>query len=228
MTDLGNILRKLTRRLYPTGRAFRLSEDSWIFKVHDALIETEKEMVLGGLGVLDSILADNDSFTTDDAADWERRLAIEANTSTSLSDRKAAILRKYAHPGDIPNRASASFMEREIRAAGFDLYVHENIDGDAPGSFDFYSSESPVQLGQKQLGQTTLGTLTVDTVANYVDPVADSAFSIGSEATHVFFVGGVIKGDGANVAAGRELELRQLILKLKQVQTVAVLFVNYV
>ena len=127
MASIQTILLNLTKRLYPTGRAFRMKMSSDVEKLNKGLIESESEMVTAAEGILDQILADNDNFTEENASDWERRLAIRSSNLTSLDDRKAAILRKYAAPGDIPARSHYLYLQAQIQAAGFtDVYVYEN------------------------------------------------------------------------------------------------------
>lgn len=116
----------LTRRLHPTGRAFNMHKNSDYEKMQKALIDEEIAAINGAKNVLNQILPDNINFTEADAADWERRLAIRASSTTPLEDRKDAIKRKYAAPGDIPARSNYRYLERELQAAGFDVYVHEN------------------------------------------------------------------------------------------------------
>jgi hypothetical protein len=66
-------------------------------------------------------------------------------------------------------------------------------------------------------------------VVNSIDKEQDFQFrTYGGELKHTFFIGGSPLGTFASVPASRELELRQLILKIKPVQTVGFLFVNYI
>jgi len=127
MATLTEIILKLTKRMYSTGRAFLIPASSDIEKMHIGLNVSEEEaFVAATSGILDTILADNDNFTTDDAADWERRLAIRSTPLTSLDDRKTAILRKYATPGDIPARQHWLYIQTQLQASGFNVFVHEN------------------------------------------------------------------------------------------------------
>ena len=227
MANLTTILLRLTKRLYPTGRAFKIPANSTIEKVHQALIETECEAFEGATNILFSILADNDNFTEDDAADWERRLAIRSNPSTSLEDRKAAIRRKYASPGDIPARQHFLYLQGQLQEAGFDVFVHENKDGmggTIPIEALIGNQLNSFQLGQVQLGPA-LGNL--DLVANFIDTDRDNSFVLPMDLRATFFIGGSVLGSTANVPASRREEFRQLILTIKPLQTVGILLINY-
>ncbi len=117
---------KLTKRLYPSGRAFRIVSGSTKEKLHSALAESENQAYTDALGVLDSILPDNPNFTTEDATDWERRLGLITNQFVPLSDRMLAIKRKMNHPGTIPARQHYKYIEGQLQAAGFNVIVTEN------------------------------------------------------------------------------------------------------
>lgn len=216
----------LTERLYPTGRAFREPVGGLKEAVSKALSASEADLYNEAVGVLDEILADNENFNAEDAAVWERRLAIRANSATPLADRKLAILRKYASPGNIPARQHYLFLERELQNAGFDVWVHENRPT-AQNPSVYATASSIGQLGQKQLGQFNIGSSNYDIVANYIDLERDSTFVIGTNFKCLFFVGGQVKGDAANVDADRREEFRQLILQVKPLHTVGVLLINY-
>ena len=135
MANIAQQILNLTKRLYPTGRAFRLAIGSQWEQVHLALRETELDAYNNAIGILNKILADNPNFTADDASDWERRLGISADINTSLDDRKAAILRKYSHPGNVLGRSADVYIQGQLQAAGFNVFVHENPTGIDPTSF---------------------------------------------------------------------------------------------
>jgi len=120
------LLLKLTRKLYPKGRAFTIVSGSTKEKLHSALAESENQVYEDGLAVLDSILPDNPNFTEEDATDWERRLGLITNTFVPLSDRMLAIKRKMNHPGTIPARQHYKYIEGQLQAAGFNVIVTEN------------------------------------------------------------------------------------------------------
>lgn len=229
MANIAQQILSLTKRLYPTGRAWRLFLGSRFEQVHLALRDTEVEAYTAGLEVLNKILPDNTNFTAQDASDWERRLGISASTQTSLEDRKAAILRKYSHPGNVLGRSSAVYLEGQLQAAGFNVFVHENPTGIDPSTF-FTSTNSLNFAGENaffgpevRFGGGVGGFL----VVNSLDPSIDQNFNLGSDFRNTFFIGGATLGDFANVPQAREIEFRQLILTLKPAHLAGALLINY-
>jgi len=218
----------LTKRLYPTGRAWRLSINSFFEQVHLALRDTEVEAYNAAAGILNKILPDNPNFTAQDASDWERRLGIAASTATGLEDRKAAILRKYRHPGNILGRSSAVYLEGQLQAAGFNVFVHENLAGTNPANFFTTGSTT---LGDEEAFHGTgavLGGGSLDfLVVNSLEALRDAQFSLGTDFRNTFFIGGQTLGDFATVPQARETEFRQLILTLKGAHLAAALLINY-
>lgn len=228
MATLAQTLLRLTKRLYPTGRAWRLPNDRVFERIHRALAVSEAQAYEAATsGILNTILPDNDNFTEEDASVWERRLAIIASSSTPLVDRKAAIGRKYAHPGNIAARQHQAYLEGQLQRAGFNVFVHENLTGQSPDSL---VSADALTFGDEDAffgAETVLGGSTVQQVVNSLDSVIDNSFLPGSDLRNSFFIGGQTLGTTANVPAVRETEFRQLILTLKPAQMVAFLFINY-
>lgn len=241
----------LTKKLYPTGRAFRFPDDGVIDKIHKGLAVSENQAFSDALSVLNSILPDNDNFTTDDAAMWEIRLGLISDTSVSLTDRKAAVLRKMNHPGNIPARQHYLYVERSLRLANFDVWVHENIAGISPqeyiatgytlaqhGDFEHGELEHGDDISQSIFGAYEHGMIEHgmiehgglfynNVVANHIDKELDYPFNHGANFRASFFIGGEDFGTFANVQASREAEFRQLILTLKPANTIAFIFINY-
>jgi uncharacterized protein YmfQ (DUF2313 family) len=246
-------LNKLTRQLFPQGRAYRIAKNSVKEKIVNALVVSESNFVSDADSVLNHILPDNDGFTVYDALIWEQRLGINSNPSTSLEDRKAAIIQKLNHPGNILARQSAGYLEQQLRLAGFDVYVHDNnpvltiqqvltIGQNLPqlGNFqlgqnqlaDAYSVYSTLfelsQLGNFQLGQHQLGQKKYkNIVANKIDSELDKNF-LWQNINRTFFIGGENLGEFADVDASRKDEFRQLILQLKPARTISLLLINYI
>ncbi len=248
---------KLTRQLYPKGRAFLMPKDEYLEQLHNGLAVSEAQFYEDSLSTLDHILADNANFTADDATIWESRLGLITNTSLSLSIRKAAILRKYNHPGTIPARQNWEFLQNQLQAAGFDLYVHPNATPQTLAAV-LGISAGVGQMGQNQLDDAQLGSVYAiyssfyeqvqlndlqmgfggfqlnqplgfnQTVANYIDYQKDVHFVLGGTVKNCFFIGGSTFGSFANVDSTRREELRQLILRIKPVESVAYLLVNYI
>lgn len=66
-----------------------------------------------------------------------------------------------------------------------------------------------------------------EVVANEISAAADFGFNTGSNLRSTFFIGGEEIGTFASVPANREAEFRQLILRIKPVQTIGFLLINY-
>lgn len=225
----------LAKKFYPTGRAFKVPANSWLEKLNYAIGISEAVAFNDAVAILNSVLPDNNNFTVDDATDWERRLGMIISTA-SLADRKLAIKRKMQHPGDIPARQHYLYVQGQLRAAGFDVYVYENRFDDGMGGletrtpFDLAGGVGleDVQHGQIQHGQSNHGGRWGNVVVNYLDLQQDLTFSVGANLRSTFFIGGNPVGSYAYVPQARKEEFRQLILKLKPAHTVAYLFIVYI
>lgn len=235
MTIVEKIL-KIFRQLYPTGRAFKMPVDGDSYKLHKSIAESYADVYSAAVSVLDSALPDNDNFTVDDATSWERRLGLITNDAVPLSNRKMAIIRKMNHPGTVPARENWRFLEKQLRDAGFDVYVFENRFPDGMGG---YFTQNPLDLsggvgltspqyGDFQYGDQQYGGYYGNMVVNHIDEKVDQLFDIGDNLRSTFFVGGPYAGEFADVPAVRKEEFRQIILRTKPVQTVGFLFINYI
>ncbi len=228
----------LAESLLPKGRAFRFK--GVLKRLFTATSISQVQLYDDTVAILDSVLPDNDNFSTQDCLEWETRLGLITNTSVSLADRKAAILRKMNYPGDIPARQGAEYLQGELQKAGFDVYVFENAwyEGGQwvtqdPGVVSGGVGFGGFQHGQYQHGQFVHGGYFSNIVANSIYAEDDINFQVGGSLRATFFIGGNRPAYGdvglfANVDADRELEFRQLILKIKPTQTIAYLLVNYI
>ena len=239
----------LTKMLYPKGRAFKMPEGGYFEGLTLGLAESENKAYSNALSILDSALPDNDNFTADDATDWEIRLGMIVSPNGLLVDRKEAIKRKMAFPGNIKARQHRLYVQGQLRAAGFDVYVYENKFDDGGGA---YSTRLPSQIsgfthGQYAHGQYAHGGLSPNKCVNHIDESLDNLFVIGSNLLSTFYIGsvniGTPNGKGVNfgslplstpsdafasVPLNRKDEFRKLLLTLKPAQTVGLLYVNYI
>lgn len=240
MSVVDNIL-NLSRQLYPRARSFKMPFGGTFQKMHEALAISEARAYSDGLSILDAILPDNDNFTEDDASDWERRLGIYSSGAVSLADRKAAIKRKINHPGTIKARQNWLYIQEQLRAAGFDVYVYENLFEESPlGSPPAgYVNKKPYQIIGSIAGAAVHSPIVRhgavrhkssyrNFVANDVDEALDRTFMIGSSYMFTFYIAGATIDTFADVDEFRKNEFRQLILQLKPAHMVGILFVNYV
>ncbi len=238
MSDFTEIILSLTKRLYPTGRAFKMAQGSNLERLHLGLSISEDRAFNDALAVLNSILPDNVLFTADDASDWERRLGMISNPLVDLEDRKLAIARKLSYPGVQPAHGHYFYLQNQLNKAGFNVYVYENRFPNYPDDGTYYTqtpldvSGDPsildeVQHGDIQHGDSQHGLRYNNVIANYIDEEKDKAFDLGGSWRSTFFIGGSPLGTFASVPAVRKDEFRELILKVKQVQDIGFLFINY-
>lgn len=230
-----DVMADLARQLYPTGRAWWMPYNGVFSNLHKAINLSFVRVVESSNLTLDSIFPDNENFSIEDCILWEYRLGLVSNNSLSLEQRKQAILRKIAYPNNVKARQSRSFIESQLRLAGFDVYVHENSYFDGV-KWNYYSpnditglSSSEVQHGDELQhgGGTQHGFSGFDLIAN--EAVENESFSIGDgNLWATFFIGGQTLGQIANVPITRLTEFKELVLKLKPAHLVAVTFINYV
>jgi hypothetical protein len=229
-------IKTLTSQLLPTGRAFWNKKGGSFDKLLSGLAASEARAYSDAVSILDSAIPDNANFTAEDATLWEIRLGLITNPLVSLSDRKLAIQRKMNHPGTIKARQNFRYLQEQLQAAGFDVYVYENR---FPDGFGGYVTKSPTafsllpypirynQHGDFQHGQTNHGGSYSNKIANSVNGSDDLSFSISPNLRSTFFIGGPTPGSWAVVDNNRQIEFRQLVLRIKPVQTVAFLLINF-
>lgn len=240
---------KLTRAFYPGGRAFKMFPKSYLESIHKAFSEVENKAYKDALSILDSALPDNSNFTENDANLWEVRLGMVSGIGVDLELRKAAIRRKMAFPSDTKARQHRVFLEGNLRAAGFDVYVYENRFDDGMGGIVTKTPEDigGFQHGEFEHGENEHGDYSSLKCVNFIEEIKDATFDIGNNYRSTFFIAsanfgtynskGVItlaypvanvKDLFAEVPLERKIEFRKLILSLKPAHTVGLLFVNYV
>lgn len=208
----------LTKQLYPKGRAFKIPKGGVIETLLIALTLSEERFRIDLLGILNSVLPDNTSFVEAEATLWEKRLGLTVNPAGfSLADRILLIKRKYNHPGTIIPRQNYIYMQNQLRAAGFDVYVHEVTSDIALYS---YQHGTDTEHGD----DTEMGSFTLDVVANSLS--INEVFDIG-EGYKYIVVGGENLDDFVTITVSRVIELRRLILKIKPVNVIVVLRINF-
>lgn len=223
---------QLAKQLYPTGLAFKMPFGGEFEDFTKALALSSERFYNDSRSILFAILPDNNNFTVADAQDWERRLGLPDGSASTLSDRKAAIARKLNAPGINPAKGHYLNLERELRLAGFNVYVHENTTGTSPLAATGNSYLTPVQYGNPQYGSNLqYGSVHNNLIANRINESEDLFFNLAGTYKRTFFIGGqVVAGliTPANVPVSRKAEFRELILKLKRAHTVGFLIINYI
>lgn len=238
MSDLEDKILRQKKNLYPTGRAFRIPKDGVFESLLKTLNISEAQAVEDAKSILNAILPDNANFTADDAGEWEVRLGLITNPLVALADRKAAIIRKLNYPAQTKAKGNWRYIQSQLQLANFNVYVFENRFDNYP---DGFITKSPIDItgdpsllvdyqhGMLEHGQAEHGEkFWTNKCVNHIDEKLDLPFIIGANMKSTFYIGGNPIGTYANVDVNRKDEFRQLILKLKPVQTIALLFVNYV
>jgi len=276
-----SVFLKLTKALYPLGRAFRIPKDGVMEGIHKGLAVSEAQVYEDALAVLNSILPDNPNFTAEDATDWERRLGLITDQTVPLASRKAAIIRKINHPGTIIPRQHYLYVEKALNDANFNVRVYENrfpttptvpaqmgvsrmgvsrMGGEEDNPVDYVVMDPneilniPEQMGVSRMGVSRMGgnlSSEYSIVANYIEEELDARFFIDAPDEEMgvsrmgaarmgrkfdylaalrstFFIMGDTFPSIVDVPLNRKREFRDLILKLKPAQTIALLYVNYV
>ena len=127
MINAGTIL-KLKKQLLPTGRAFKVPVGGNFEKLLTGLGDEEALAFNTATGILDIIIPDNDNFTLEDAAYWEKVLSISSSTYDTIENRKAAITRKLQFPVGAKGRQHKLYLEGQLRSANFNVKVYEYSD----------------------------------------------------------------------------------------------------
>jgi len=227
-------LDKLTKQLFPTGRAFKFPNGKNGALVMEAINENVNTAIVETKGILNTILPDNDQFTEADATVWEKRLALQ--TSEDLEIRKANISRKLNQPGACKGRMSLLYFQNQLQKAGFNVYVHPNKFSDGMGGYTVINpgdgSGEFTQHGLAIHGISTHGSTGFkydsqitnhDNKAYEVPPVYTN-----EQLRATFFIGGSSFPNVAYIPAEREKEFRKLILTLKGQHLVGFLITQYI
>jgi hypothetical protein len=171
------------------------------------------------LDLQNDILADSLNMSDDAVSHWESVFGI-AGIGTK-SERVAAILQRQAYPGNLLARQSKTFLQAQLREAGFDVYVNYGT---------IYDPQTPIYGDVKYGVKTYAQTAESYTVcANKLNEADEPAYSFSDdELKYCFYLGGQTLGTTASVSTDRKKEFRNLILSLKPAHTVAILFINYI
>ena len=222
---------RLTKRLYPTGRAWWLKRNSIFERVHAGLAYSESRMRSIFEELLNSILPDNDYFTAEDATNWERALGLYNQSALDLDTRKIAITRKMRYPGEAVTRQHYTFLQAELHKAGFtNVIVTENRFGDPLAPVAFIGAiYNDISYGGAAYGQQEVDSGDAEKLANYIDPVKDAGFDFGSTTNlrATWFISGDPFPTIVAVDEKRKNEFRELMLRLKPAQTAGYLFVKF-
>ena len=233
--DITAVFGDLARQLYPTGRAFYIKFGSTFYNLHRAINVSFLRILEDAESTINSSLPDNENFTLADADLWEYRLGLNVSNELPIETRRDIILRKMAYPKNIKARQHPFFIESQLQAAGFNVWVHENrfFEG---GEWVYKTPDEVaiLNLGEAQHGGISQhgdsfqhGASGFKVIANLSTP--SETYSIGEgNLWATFFIGGEVLGDFATVPENRLTEFKELVLKLKPAHTVVFTFINFV
>jgi hypothetical protein len=237
---LAQTLQWLSQKLYPqNGRAWRMADGNIFFRLHRAINLSFARARAAALNIQDAQLPDSGNFTIDDAHAWYKRLGIYDSGLVPLADMKLAIAQKLSFPITPLNKQSLQYIEDQLQAAGFNVFVYQNKFPSGPGFITKTPGEvlGGIPAGNAVYNNFTYGDLNYDQrwidsgitlCVNYLEEAKDANFITGGQYRYTFFIAGATVDTFANVLASRKIEFRQLVLKLKAANMCAFLFVNYV
>lgn len=228
--SLTDLKLNLTKNLYPTGRVWQIPENSFFEKLHIAINISYIRLILDAKATINSTIPDNISFDEDDAALWEYRLGLISNVLVPLEDRRNAILRKLSFPANVKARQHPLYIESQLQAAGFDVYIHENTQPYRTPQDVVALVLTNAQHGSPSQHGAAMqhGSSGFDVIANSINPL--EIFNVGGDDNlrAAFFISGVLIENPASVSLQRQKEFRELVLKLKPAHTIAFLLINYI
>lgn len=221
MSNSTDIL-KLKKQLLPTGRAFKVAENSNFEKLLLGLGESESDAFNDAIGQLNSIIPDNNSFTLADTLKWEETLGISSNELDSLTNRKAAILRKMQFPANVLGRQHKNYLEGQLKAANFNCKVYEY--SDVKNNFASTVHKSTTTHSFTTIhGGWKIPAFT-GTISNYIEPELEPEIIPTIENLRsIFWIAGNTFDEYFNIPPYRVEEFRHIVLTIKPLHTVALL-----
>lgn len=208
----------------------------FFYRLHRALAIQFQIAWMGATGTQDFQLPDNANFTIQDCHDWYRRLGIYDSGLVSRANMILAIKQWWSHfNSTLLNKQNWKYIQDQLQAAGFNVNVYENRFLPGP------TTKTPAEVlglptgrayyGNIDYGEADYGedwsTSGISICANYLEAAKDEVIAITNWRSTFYIAdpGGITTF--ATIPAGREIEFRQLLIKLKNIQTIGILFVNY-
>ncbi|MBP7735961.1 MAG: DUF2313 domain-containing protein [Spirochaetes bacterium] len=215
------------RKLFPSGRAYRLINGSSHNKLIRALSKEPERIIEFYDDILSAGIPDG-NLQSEVLPDWERFLGLVRISGLSDADRNNRIKGQYAAYGG----QGPDYIQNVLQAAGFPVYVKENIPIYEPSAHKYVS-----RLGWITLGQTRLGAYTTR-----IDPRSKTgiliAGNIGGDYDlpalperfiYIFFLCGAAGIDHfVDLPASREYDFYNLVLQIKPAHTWVLAQVNFV
>lgn len=228
---------KLFQRLLPTGKAWQIVVDKPLRRFFEGLAETPADVK----EFADEVLLDAFPETTRQLGDWERQFGLRQGTSDEA--RRLAIDTAWKSTGG----QSPKYIQDLLRAAGFDVYVHEWWSSASPyvardprdyttqpitGSFQCFDGPGAPECFDGPgapycndfLANDPGYLVNLDLTKRAPPPVpAESKYW-----PYFIYIGAETFPNRAEVPDWRRSELEALVLKLKPAQQWVVMLVDYV
>lgn len=99
--------------------------------------------------ILDQKYPDNSNFDELDTENWERVFGLTPSSTMTIEERNEVILARQSY-SKVKERQTAEYIEDQLQANGFDVYVHENRFEATP----YITQCGPSQCGFSQCGGT--------------------------------------------------------------------------
>jgi hypothetical protein len=219
----------LTKQLYPTGKAWYISENSNFENLHKGLNVSTARFARDAKETINSTIPDNIFFDESDVGLWEYRLGITSNPRTELSIRRDSVLRKLSYPAGVQARQHPNFIQNQLRLAGFIVTIYENtIPYRTPEDIVGIAAPEIQHANDIQHGDgTQSGGVNFSVIAN--SSSSPESYSIGGNENlwATFFIAGNHIEQPAYIQESREKEFRELVLKLKPAHMVAFININF-
>jgi uncharacterized protein YmfQ (DUF2313 family) len=227
MIDNTNIL-ELKKQLLPTGRAFKVphigSQNTEYTGIFENLLLgrgiKESEVYSDAVGILDSLIPDNNNFDVSDCSAWEKTLSI--SPAINLTDRKNAIYSKMQFPLNTEGRQHKNYLEYRLNQAGFICKVYEwnDISNYIVGLM--HSTGTIHNSGT--IHQNLTFPIFTQVVANYIDAEKEPTIVLNSLNINSFFwISGLAFNNPITITSDRIKEFRNIILQIKPVQKIGLI-----
>ena len=118
----------VTGKLNPDGVAFAMPKGGVYDMLMAAINQTMAQVEEDAYSILLSMIPDNDTFSYADAVFWYRELGLYNGFTddTHLAEMKAAIYQKQSFALAPLNMQSPAFIQAQLQAAGFPVYIYPN------------------------------------------------------------------------------------------------------
>jgi uncharacterized protein YmfQ (DUF2313 family) len=216
-----NDILKLKKQLLPTGRAFNCAPDSNFETLLLGGSTAEATAFNDSLNIIEGLFSDNDNFLESDCERWENIFGIYSSVNDTLANRKLAIMRRMAFFSNVKGRQSKVYLQYALQLAGFDCYIFEydyikdKITTIAHANNTFHSNSS-------YLGSSVIPSHT-GYIMNCVEQSEENDLVITNDNLKTMFWIAGADFSYFEVPIEREIEFRNIVLRIKPLHTIAIL-----